>query len=189
MITAKELARYIISTIKQQMTDIQPEEFDVTPLKLQKLLYYCQGYSLALTGKPAFDDPIEAWKFGPVVESVYQEYKKYEGGIIPYGDIEAETLPDDTLQSIVNFVLADKGQYSGETLARMTHKESPWRDSYQMAYGGVYMNAKISHNALQDYFASEFLRREEDYEDEDVFWNTVGTKVSKERMEAAIAEL
>ena len=189
MITAQELAKYIISTIKKQMTDIQPEEFDVTPLKLQKLLYYCQGYSLALTGKPAFSDPIEAWKFGPVVDSVYQEYKKYEGGIIPYAEIEAETIPDETLQSIVDLVLADKGQYSGGALARMTHKESPWRNSYQGAYGGVYMNAKISNEALKDYFASELLKREEDYEDEDVFWNTIGTKVSRERMEAAIAEL
>ena len=125
MITAKELAKYIISTIKNKMTDIQPDEFDVTPLKLQKLLYYCQGYSLALTGKPAFRDQIDAWNFGPVLESVYQAYKKYEGGIIPYGEIEAETIPDETLQSIVDLVLADKGQYSGGALARMTHKENP----------------------------------------------------------------
>ena len=46
--TAQELARYIISTVKERVSN--PEEFDITPLKLQCLLYYCQGYSLALTG-------------------------------------------------------------------------------------------------------------------------------------------
>ena len=186
MTSAKELAKYIISTIKEQMTDIQPEEFDVTPLKLQKLLYYCQGYSLALTGKPAFHDKIEAWRYGPVIDSVYQEYKKYTGGIIPYSDITIEVLPDETLRSIVDLVLADKGRYSGETLARMTHKEATWIDSYSGSCGGVYMNAEISQSSMKNYFSEVFRKREEDYKDEDVFWDKISEPVNKSELEAIL---
>ena len=54
MVTARKLARYILYVAHER-------NIEVTPQKLQALLYYCQGYSLALTGKPAFSDPIEAW--------------------------------------------------------------------------------------------------------------------------------
>lgn len=54
MKTASEVAKYILHEAHERNVDI-------TPHKLQELLYYFQGYSLALTGKPAFSDPIEAW--------------------------------------------------------------------------------------------------------------------------------
>ena len=189
MMNARDLAKYIISAIKERMTGIDPEEFDVTPLKLQKLLYYCQGYSLALTGKPAFSDRIEAWRYGPVVESVYQEYKRYNGGIIPHREIETADKPDDVLQSIVNLVLSDKGRYSGEALARMTHKERPWQDSYKGSYGGNYLNAEIPNEAMTDYFSQEFLKREEDYGDTDEAWDSLGEPMSKSDWEAVLEEI
>ena len=186
MMSAKELAKYIISTIKERMTDIQPEEFDVTPLKLQKLLYYCQGYSLALTGKPAFKDKVEAWRYGPVIDSVYQEYKKYTGGIIPYNDITVSEVPDEALRSIVDLVLADKGHYSGEALARMTHNEPTWENSYSGSFGGVYVNAEISQSSMKNYFSEVFREREEDYKDEDVFWDKISDPVNKSELEAIL---
>ncbi len=71
MTDAKTLARYLLFLASEQMRGLQSEAseaFDVTPLKLQKLLYYCQGYALALTGKPLFPEPVEAWRYGPVVD-------------------------------------------------------------------------------------------------------------------------
>ena len=189
MITAQELARYIISEIKKQMTGSYLEEFDVTPLKLQKLLYYVQGYSLALTGKPAFPDKIEAWKYGPVVDSVYQEYKKYNRGIIPYEEISNEEIYDETLREIVRLVLLDRNCYSGEVLARATHKEAPWRNSYRGSYGGVYMNDEISERAIKDYFVSEFQKREEEYGDEDKAWDSIAEPVSVSELEAVLEKV
>ncbi len=185
MTTAKELAGFIINAMKRHIADIQPEEFDVTPLKLQKLLYYCQAYSLALTGKPAFSDTIEAWKFGPVVDSVYQEYKKYSGRVIPIDEITQDTQPDESLQSIIDFVVADKGQYSGEVLARMTHKESPWLD----CYGGIYTNHEIPNEKIYEFFSAEILKREEDYADTDNAWDSLGEPVSTSDLEAVLEEI
>ncbi|MBR1438511.1 MAG: SocA family protein [Synergistaceae bacterium] len=189
MTTANELARYIISEIKKHMEGIQPEEFDVTPLKLQKLLYYCQGYSLALTGKPLFKDKIEAWKYGPVVDSVYQEYKKYNRGIIPYQKIEDEEIPDETLQAIVRLVLSDKLRYSGTALAQATHNEAPWKNNYQASCGILYMNAEIPESEMKDYFVGEFHKREEDYDDEDICWEKITEQASLSELEAVLEEI
>ena len=182
---AREVARYIISAIKNQMTDISPEEFDVTPLKLQKLLYYCQGYSLALTGKPIFEDEIEAWKLGPVVKEIYQEYRKYSGGIIPFRSVKSDSNPNETIRAIINLVLQDKGQYDGKTLARATHKERPYIESFQ----GAYTNAKIPVELLKEYFTEELIKREEDYECEDEFWKSQGEPLSKTDLEAVLEDL
>ena len=186
MLTAKEVAGYIISEIKKQMTGLQPEEFDVTPLKLQKLLYYVQGYSLALTGKPAFADKIEAWKYGPVVDSVYQEYKRYNKSIIPYDEIKEEEIQDEALREVIRLVLSDKLCYSGGTLARATHNEAPWSKNYVGALGGVYMNAEIPESEIREYFAGEFEKREEDYEDEDKAWKSIAEPVNLSELEALL---
>ncbi len=189
MLTAKELARYIISEIKKRMTESYLEEFDVTPLKLQKLLYYVQGYSLALTGKPAFGDKIEAWKYGPVVDSVYQEYKKYSKGIIPYEEIPELEIHDEALCGVVDLVLSDKLRYSGETLARTTHKETPWQNAYKGSFGGVYMNEEIPESAIRDYFVDEFQKREEDYGEKDKAWSSIAEPVSLSELEVALEEI
>ena len=53
-------------------------------MKLQKMLYYEQGYHLAAFGTPLFDEDIEAWMYGPVVPCVYEHFKGHEaGGILP----------------------------------------------------------------------------------------------------------
>ncbi|MFD2419431.1 Panacea domain-containing protein [Amycolatopsis pigmentata] len=50
------------------------DEATLSNLKLQKLLYYAQGHYLALTGRPLFDDEIQAWSHGPVVPAVYRQW-------------------------------------------------------------------------------------------------------------------
>ena len=53
----------------------QSEDDQMTNLKLNKLLYYAQGVYLARTGRPLFDENIEAWTFGPVIPNIYRKYK------------------------------------------------------------------------------------------------------------------
>src|SRR5580704_12809669 len=73
MLRAIDIARYLIQLSYRPDS---PEESDLLcPLRLQKLLYYVQGWSLALRGRPAFDDEIEAWTLGPVVPEIYRQFK------------------------------------------------------------------------------------------------------------------
>ncbi len=73
--TASEAARYFLA--------LQDDEDSISNLKLQKLLYYAQGFSLALTGKPLFNDQIKAWIHGPVVPSVWADYRECGAGPVP----------------------------------------------------------------------------------------------------------
>ena len=63
-ITALTLANYILKKAQEQ-------GISVTNSKLQKILYYVQGYYMARFNHPLFPDEIQAWKFGPVVPNVY----------------------------------------------------------------------------------------------------------------------
>lgn len=56
----------------------------ITPLKLQKLLYYAQAWSLVFRGKALFYEDIEAWVHGPVIPLVYQRYKHHGYNLIPH---------------------------------------------------------------------------------------------------------
>jgi uncharacterized phage-associated protein len=62
MITCNEVADYFITIVGESCGE------DLTHLKLQKLVYYAQGFHLGLFDKPLFEEPIEAWAHGPVVQ-------------------------------------------------------------------------------------------------------------------------
>ena len=94
-------------------------------MKLQKMLYYQQGYHLAVFGTPLFDDEIEAWMYGPVVPCVYDYFKRFgAGGIEPETDQplmlsdEEESLFQDVFTAYINF--------SAIGLMEKTHSETPW---------------------------------------------------------------
>lgn len=74
MYSAIDVARYFLAQSDPDAGDT------MSNLKLQKLLYYAQGVTLALTEKPLFSDPLEAWLQGPVVPSVFRKYKEAGSG-------------------------------------------------------------------------------------------------------------
>lgn len=59
-------------------------DYPISNLKLQKLLYFIQAYFLTQLGRPCFAEDIEAWDFGPVVPEAYHQYKQFGAGSIPY---------------------------------------------------------------------------------------------------------
>ena len=73
-----EVCRHVINYSNEQ-------DYGISNLKLQKVLYFIQAYFLIDKTKnaPCFDDKIEAWNFGPVVPTAYHEYKQYGSGDIP----------------------------------------------------------------------------------------------------------
>src|ERR1700722_8483585 len=54
----------------------------LSPLKLQKLVYFAHGWCLALTGRPLISDRVQAWQYGPVIPSIYHEFKYVGNGSI-----------------------------------------------------------------------------------------------------------
>ena len=92
-------------------------------MKLQKLLYYVQGFHIAVFNRPLFNEDIEAWMYGPVVPAVYEYYQENGNkGIMPNEKpitLEAEE------ESLFNEVLRIYGNYSAIGLMNFTHNEMP----------------------------------------------------------------
>jgi uncharacterized phage-associated protein len=118
MATANEVAKYLVKSLP------------VDNLKLQKLLYYSQAVHIVLHEKaPLFPEDIEAWDYGPVVPTVYHEYKPFGFDIIPGSD-EPTTLSLLEMRS-VDMALATFGKMSGPELINQTHHEAPWKNAYK----------------------------------------------------------
>jgi uncharacterized phage-associated protein len=124
----------------------------MTHLKLQKLLYYAQGFHLALNGgRLFFDDPIEAWKHGPVVRTVWSEYGRYGGDRIPADpNFEPSECLSESEQNLLNDVWNAYGQFSAWKLRNMTHDEPPWRNAY-----GKGQNTQISPQEMRESFLTQ----------------------------------
>ena len=103
----------------------------ITPMKLQKLLYYAQGFSLALLNRELFKEDFEAWQYGPVIPSVYQKFKQYENGAIPSCPLSPSTLTKftDDERQLLDDIYTAFGQYSAWALSEMTHKTPPWKNA------------------------------------------------------------
>jgi uncharacterized phage-associated protein len=104
----------------------QQTECEITPLKLQKLLYYAEGLSLVLRARSLFSEPILAWRYGPVVRDVYKEYEYAGRCSIPcIADIDESDIPEDEF-NIIKTTMLFYGGYSAEKLVQMTHGEFPY---------------------------------------------------------------
>ena len=107
----------------------------LTNLKLQKLLYYQQGFHLAFFGTPLFEEPVESWMYGPVVPSVYDEYSKYGSASLPV-TTQAITLTDDE-EKLFNEVFDAYREFSAIGLMNKTHSERPWIEAVPHDRGTV----------------------------------------------------
>ncbi len=145
MIPAIEVAHYFLS-----LTDTDEGEL-LSNLKLQKLLYYAQGFHLVLFDKPLFPETIEAWAHGPVVGDVYHRYKEYGSNPIPPEEFDF-TVFNEEQRKFLDEIYSTFGQYSAWKLREMTHDEPPWKDAYDEDTPGVV----ITHQSLIDYF-SQFV--------------------------------
>lgn len=124
---------------------------NITNLKLQKLVYYAQGFHLATFESPLFDDEIRAWLHGPVVPVLYQTYKTYGATPIPTppGYVPAAVLNGDA-RDLLEDVYGVYGQFSAWGLRNLTHEEAPWQETP--------MNEVITHEIMRNYFKEHLAR-------------------------------
>ncbi len=100
----------------------------ISNLKLQKLLYYVQGWSLAIYDRLAFHEEIQAWVHGPVVPAAFYEYKHYRWNPIEVPTEDVSGVSESEISHIVD-VLAVYGKFTATQLERISHEESPWKDA------------------------------------------------------------
>ena len=130
----------------------------VSPLKLQKLVYYAQAWSLALDEEPIFEEPFEAWKNGPVVRNLLENTRNQDSVTsISSGD---PSQIDEELRDTITAVIIYYGDKSGEMLQHLTHHEDPWLEARHEAQANKISNIDekdkeiISQKKMKDYYAS-----------------------------------
>lgn len=138
---------------------------EIDPLKLQKLLYYANGYYMAEhDGLPLINEYFEAWDYGPVVPTVYYEFREYRNSPIRrYAytfderigrSIVAPVPIAADVSEVVSWVWNQYKDYSGATLSRMTHKEgAPWDRARKRAANHGMRNERLDLNELMNHFS------------------------------------
>lgn len=126
----------------------------ITNLKMQKLCYYAQAWSLALRDRPMFDCVIRAWAHGPAIPELYHRFKHYGWGCIDPHDLRSEPLNVLSTEDVdhLEAIWLRYGNLSGKDLERLTHSESPWRDAYGDTPIGEKCTAEISHDSMKNFY-------------------------------------
>lgn len=123
----------------------------MTTMKLQKLLYYCQAWSLVWDEEPLFYEAIEAWANGPVVREVFEEHRNMFNIDRASGD--PSRLSSKQIETI-DGVLSFYGEKNSQWLSDLTHMEDPWRNARVGLAPGERSNKIISHAAMMEYYSS-----------------------------------
>lgn len=128
---------------------------DITPLALQKMLYYAQAFFFALFGEELFLDECQAWVHGPVYPDVYYKYKAYGFNPIEQPTLDYENdLTELTTREIefLDAIICAFGCYSGTILEKMTHSEKPWSEARGNLLPGDRSVTEINKNVIHEYF-------------------------------------
>ncbi len=162
MVNILDMAKYTILRLLQNGNSI-------TPLKLQKVLYYLQAWYMVYFHKELlFDNQPEAWVNGPVYRSVYDEYKlmgMYDQFSMSDFGLEPDDVPNvlnglkDSMNlsgrgwNLVEDVLRHYGSMSQDRLVFLTHSQAPWNEARRGAQPFAYSEQKISFNSMYDYYS------------------------------------
>ena len=138
------VAKYIMHLIK----------CPISTMKLQKLVYYSQCWSLVWNEKPLFENKIEAWANGPVVVDLYDLHK---GKFLINEDFFKEytcelmsTEEAETIKSVVKFY----GKRDPQWLSDLTHSEQPWIVAREGLKPGERGNKEIAMDSMAEYYGS-----------------------------------
>ncbi|MEU4242270.1 type II toxin-antitoxin system antitoxin SocA domain-containing protein [Actinoplanes sp. NPDC026619] len=122
-------------------------------MKLEKLVYYCQGWHLARHGVPLFREDIQAWRRGPVVPALYRQHRQQNNvSAWPDGDL---TQLDSSQRDTVDWVTAEYGKFSAIELSHMTHSELPWRAARGALPDSASSAAPLSIDIMRTYYSRQ----------------------------------
>jgi uncharacterized phage-associated protein len=157
--TAKQVANEFYELAKNDGKQL-------TPMQVQKLVYFAYGWYLAIAGERLLNERVQAWQWGPVIPSLYGEFKPYGSGPItepsyefffeggqmkfrPYRICSDDPAKDELARQVIAKVWKIYGKYSASELSSMTHAaNSPWSQYYDQNVRGT----DIPDAAIRAYF-------------------------------------
>ena len=127
----------------------------MTTMKLQKLAFYSQAYSLAVYGHELFSEDFEAWVNGPVAPDLYFQHRgKF---LIHPGELDnaygACGQLSQQIKQLVDCACEKLAHLTGNELSCQTHNEDPWNDA-RAGYGpSEHCRNVISKSSIQHYYS------------------------------------
>lgn len=141
-VSALDVAKHIL--VKQGTS--------MATMKLQKLVYYSQAWHVTWTGKPLFNDEIQAWANGPVTRNLFDHHKgMYSISASQLAAGQVDRLGRER-QSVVDIVLDTYGPMSGTQLSMLTHAEAPWLNARGHLSAGDKSAATITTDSMRDFY-------------------------------------
>jgi uncharacterized phage-associated protein len=146
--SAKSIANFFLA--KEKMS----------PMKVQKLVYFAQGWCLALMNAPLIDEKIQAWEYGPVVPSLYREFKAFGTNNIDRMASNADSPKEPDVIALLNKIWDVYGKFSAVQLSNATHEsESPWDQVVETCKGKnngfLLRNQVIENDLIRDFFKTK----------------------------------
>lgn len=145
MKSALDIAHYFLHQVDRASGET------ISALKLQKLVYYAQAWSLVFRHLPLFAEPVEAWRHGPVVRSLWKKYEAFEHYSIPAPLANLPEFDTEELR-VLDSVWAVYGKKSARTLSILTHRESPWMQARQGLSRSQKSSQPIALADMQSYY-------------------------------------
>lgn len=144
--SAKDIAKYCIYYCSNKLN--RP----ISNLQLQKILYYTQASFLIKKNKPCFDEPIVAWKYGPVVVDEYHTYSSFKADEMVLDTPNIPKISEKDID-IINEICDVKSKHSAVQLVYDTHSEYPWINTKQ--------NEIIDNEKIKNFFSEheDLLRK------------------------------
>lgn len=147
-ITPNTIAKYFLSKVDFESGLI------ITPLKLQKLIYYAESWCLAMINKTFFKENFRAWQHGPVIPEIYYMYKKFIYNNIPKTLDFDESIFDKEELMVLEMVWKVYGKYDAKYLEELTHSEEPWKIARKGYDSDERCNEKIDKNCIDAFYKS-----------------------------------
>jgi len=139
-----DVARFFLSKVNIEEGSI------LTPLKLQKLIYYAQGWHLAFFGKPLFATQLQAWVHGPVSPELWYKYQSYE--YLAKVDFDPSEVFDIEQIQLLNQIYNIHGMFDAWVLRDMTHIDKPWQEARREYGKNEPSNDVIPQESIRKYF-------------------------------------
>ena len=125
----------------------------MTNLKLQKLVYIAHGYMLAMKDRRLINEAPQAWKYGPVIHSVYKRFRAYEDRKIDCEIPDVSNLIDGDAKFVIEGVMRLYGNDTAIQLVNLTHEpETPWDEVWNKQGGSDQLFAEISDGIIKKHF-------------------------------------
>lgn len=142
-VSAMDVAAYVLEKIGK-----------CTTMKLHKLLYYCQAWSLVWDEAPLFNDKIEAWANGPVIRRLFNYHKGLYEVCFDDFSIGNPQLLNSVQKETVDKVLDFYGGKSAQWLINLTHSETPWINARKGLGPSERGCNEIKQSDMADYYSA-----------------------------------